>query len=446
MKWRMRVLAGMVMMMGLLVFSVAYSQQNKYKLKMGATGKLCLDCHDKFQEKLKSKFVHTPVKNGECSECHNPHTSSHGKLLYEDPNKACFKCHEEVVPKNAKSIHKIARDGNCVKCHDPHGSNNKDNLLKAGNDLCFTCHKDLGASISKAKFKHNPVEEGCLNCHDPHGSAKAVHLLKNDLVALCGECHRPEDPAFVKQHVNYPVAKSNCSSCHDVHGSNKGGILFDNVHAPVANRMCNQCHEAANSPTPFKTKRESYELCRGCHSTMMNETFNKNRVHWPVVDKNGCLNCHAAHASTQKKLLIEGTKSLCGKCHPDTMEKQERYAEMEKKDKVAMAASKGKQEEKGAIAHQPVLEGNCLACHAPHASDSTLLMTNAVQVELCGTCHEWLKHSSHPIGEKAVDSRNKNLTVQCLSCHRSHGTGYRHMNPFPTISELCVQCHKKYKR
>ncbi len=210
--------------------------------------------------------------------------------------------------------------------------------------------------------------------------------------------------------------------------------------------MCNQCHEPANSPTPFKTKRDSYELCRGCHSNMMNETFGKNRIHWPIVDKMGCLNCHEPHASTQKKLLLVDTKTLCGKCHPDTMEKQEKYAEMERQEKAAIAASKGKQEDKGAFAHNPVQDGNCLVCHAPHASDSIFLMRNSSQLDLCGSCHEWLKHSSHPIGEKIIDPRNKNLTVQCLSCHKSHGTGYRNMSPFPTVTELCIQCHKEKKR
>jgi len=48
----------------------------------GAEGKLCLNCHPDFAEKLKSKFVHTPVKTTECSGCHNPHASRHGKLLF----------------------------------------------------------------------------------------------------------------------------------------------------------------------------------------------------------------------------------------------------------------------------------------------------------------------------------------------------------------------------
>ena len=81
--------------------------QNKFKLKPDAKGKLCLSCHDNFKEKLKNQFVHTPVKTGECSECHNPHTSSHGKLLDEDPNKICNKCHEGIVPKNPRAVIKL---------------------------------------------------------------------------------------------------------------------------------------------------------------------------------------------------------------------------------------------------------------------------------------------------------------------------------------------------
>src|SRR4030067_2058900 len=194
--------------------AIAYSQ-NKFKLKPDAKGKLCLECHDAFKEKLKNPFIHTPVKSGECTECHNPHSSFHGKLLDEDPNKIGNKCHEGIVPKNPKSGHKVVMEGNCVKCHDPHASNNKFVLLKAGNELCFDCHKNIGSALTKIKFKHNPVEKGCTNCHDPHSSAKALHLLKTDLVALCVNCHQTNRPAFAKQHMNYPVAKADCSSCHN---------------------------------------------------------------------------------------------------------------------------------------------------------------------------------------------------------------------------------------
>jgi predicted CXXCH cytochrome family protein len=181
---------------------------------------------------------------------------------------------------------------------------------------------------------------------------------------------------------------------------------------------------------------------------MMNDVFNKNRVHWPLVDKVGCLNCHEPHASEQKKLLTGEMNSLCGKCHPDTMEKQEKLAELERKEKEAKASSKGAaaRGKEGAITHNPVQGGECSACHLPHASDSAYLMNKPFFIESCGACHDWSKHATHPMGAKVVDLRNKNITMDCLSCHRSHGTGNRYLIPFPTVTDLCVQCHKQYKR
>ena len=74
------------------------------------------------------------------------------------------------------------------------------------------------------------------------------------------------------------------------------------------------------------------------------------------------------------------------------------------------------------------------------------MLANPDIVEGCGTCHDWLKHSSHPMGAKCMDPRNKNLQVQCLSCHRAHGTEYKHMMPYPTTSDTCTKCHEKFKR
>jgi predicted CXXCH cytochrome family protein len=336
----------------------------------------------------------------------------------------------------------VVVEGNCVKCHDPHASNNKANLLQAGNALCASCHKAMTDALAKVKFKHNPVEGSCLNCHDPHASGKSSHLLKTAMPGLCLDCHKSDSPRFQQQHLNYPVAKANCVSCHNPHGSNTAGILFDTVHAPVASKRCSQCHEAATSPTPFQTRRPGFELCRGCHSPMMNEVFNKNRIHWPLVDQTGCMHCHEPHASTQKKLLRFEEARLCGTCHTDTMEWQARLAEKAKQERAAL---KGRPE-KGAFTHQPVQDGACSTCHRAHASDSLHLMSQASVVEGCGACHDWLKHTSHPMGEKYADLRNKNLKLDCLSCHRAHGTGNRYMITFPTTTDLCVQCHKRFTR
>ena len=44
------------------------------------------------------------------------------------------------------------------------------------------------------------------------------------------------------------------------------------------------------------------------------------------------------------------------------------------------------------------------------------------------------------------DGRNRNFGVDCLSCHRAHGTEYKHLALYATSTELCTKCHEQYKR
>ena len=407
-----------------LVFASTGYSQEKLKLKPGAHGKICLGCHTAFTEKMQKKYIHTPLAEGECSGCHNPHASLHEKLMEAETDAICFKCHDSLVPEGARSAHQVVAEGKCVSCHDPHSSDNPANLLQAGSKLCFGCHKEMGEKIAANKFKHSPVEKDCLGCHSPHASAQNSKLLKAEVPGLCLNCHKTDKANFKKQHLDYPVEKGRCTSCHDPHGSNSGAILADNVHAPVSKKMCNQCHNEPGSASPFATKKDGYELCQGCHYEMINETFSKNRLHWPLVDKTGCMNCHAPHASSESGLLREPMVTLCGSCHGDTIARQERSQ----------------------TKHPPISEGECSACHSPHGSDNLFIMNEPSYLDLCGQCHDWQVHSTHPIGEKVVDPRNKNLTLQCLSCHRTHGTEHKHFLHFADVQGLCVQCHTQYRR
>lgn len=402
----------------------AWGQQNPYRLKEPDQKKLCFACHSEFEQKLKKRFVHTAVRSGECSDCHDPHVSSHGKLLSDDPRQVCAGCHDSVVPANAKSVHKVVADGECQKCHDPHASDYPANLLAKGNELCFGCHAQIGETVKKAKFKHSPVEQGCVTCHSPHGSDRSVRLLKNEVPGVCVSCHKPDAPAFAARHMKYPVGKASCTSCHDPHGSDQPALLLNSVHAPVKNGACQQCHGAPDSASPFATKQAGYELCKGCHSEMVNTTLAKRRLHWPVADRKGCVNCHNPHASKQAKLLKADTAELCGNCHADTLKR--------------IAAT--------AVKHAPVEAGTCTACHSPHGSDGVHLVDQPSIVKLCTTCHDYAAHSAHPIGDKAIDPRNKNLRVDCLSCHKGHGTEFKWMLLAATNVELCTQCHKKFSR
>jgi len=409
-----------------LFYGAPAHSKNEFKLKLGAKGQTCLKCHETFNETLKNRFVHPLLKKGECIGCHVPHTSSHKSLLKADKAKLCYNCHKEVLPENVLSSHEVVVEGNCNSCHDSHGSNNKFILLKSGNELCFDCHKDKSADFRNVRFKHKSLEngKGCLNCHDPHSSAKSSSLLESRAPSLCLKCHQTNKESFAKKHMNYPVTTADCTSCHNPHGSNNRGLIFDVAHAAVTEGKCTECHQ---KPISLETKKKTTQLCRECHQDMVDKTFNKNRVHWPLLDKVGCVNCHDPHATKEKKLLKGSIVKVCGRCHGDTVQLQEWSIKSAKDERIC----------------EPVKKGNCIACHSPHAADNVLLIREQdVNFALCGRCHEWETHSTHPIGEKFIDIRAKNLSLTCLSCHRACGTGNNPaMLTFTTTHELCIQCH-----
>jgi len=228
------------------------------------------------------------------------------------------------------------------------------------------------------------------------------------------------------------VVDSNCISCHDAHGSNRKGMLYDTAHTPFREKKCSQCHYGPRTGKGTGVRKEGEDLCLECHQQMLEETRNKNRVHWSLQDDKACLNCHNPHATKQSGLVKGPLSEVCGSCHADTVELQK--------------WSRSNPENKHLC--EPVRAGNCIVCHEPHASDQLLLVRERnVSIELCGKCHQWEKHSSHPLGSKVIDQRNPNLTVECVSCHKGCGTENNPlMMHYPTIVEMCVQCHTDRKR
>ena len=408
-------------MIAALALAVLAAAPAQYKLRPGAGGKLCLSCHQAFEQTLKRQYVHTPLKTGECIGCHNPHASQHGKLLAEDANAVCATCHSSVVPKAPKSAHKPASAGACLECHEPHASATKALLRKPGSQGCASCHQGVVEAAAKARVPHAPANQSCTICHDPHGSARNENLLTAAEPALCLTCHKRLD---ARVHKGYPVAKASCTGCHDPHGSDRKGMLYPTVHKPVANGQCSACHAPPNAKDALQARASGMAICKDCHSVQVANMMDKSSVHWAIGDKTSCLNCHTPHASRERALLSGKLTQVCGACHHDTIARGEQSP----------------------TKHPPVRDGDCASCHDPHSSDAPNLMKKASVVQICEKCHDYSKHSTHPMGEKLRDGRNRNLGVDCLSCHRAHGTEYKHMQVYPTSMELCTKCHEQYKR
>lgn len=171
---------------------------------------LCYGCHDKALFTLKN--THAALGMG-CT-CHNPHSSSHPKLLAAELSETCFACHDRS-PFSHGNVHPPAAGGMCSSCHNPHSSDQMSLLIKKPYDLCLDCHADivtkphvlsgfvsgshpLGEPRKKSKSERKRLVKDlkrgtfyCGSCHNPH-STDTVHLLRfnaKSSMALCTNCH-----------------------------------------------------------------------------------------------------------------------------------------------------------------------------------------------------------------------------------------------------------------
>lgn len=159
---------------------------------------LCLDCHDKPIRAGRSVLVdlesqlaakpnwHEPVREGACSDCHDPHGSVHFRLLrkpfperFYAPFKAreyglCFSCHEVAMvtsrrtrsetgfrngSKNLHFLHvnRNPRGRSCRACHEIHAA---DNPLQVRNSVPF------GSWTMPINFTQHETGGSCLpGCH-----------------------------------------------------------------------------------------------------------------------------------------------------------------------------------------------------------------------------------------------------------------------------------------
>ncbi len=237
--------------------------------------RLCSMCHERFNN---ARHIHSPVASGNCTKCHNPHSSPNGKLLHKVGAALCLNCHENNFQK--KFLHGPVADGNCLICHDPHQSNNPYFLKISTPSLCFSCHD---ASAMSGRSVHTPVKKGnCTACHDPHGSPFRKHLHKDfpeelymsfnsDSYALCFDCHDPEmvidartetltnfrdgDRNLHYLHVNRMDKGRSCKTCHDAHAADQAKLIKKKIEGFGSWAI----------PIKFENFRTGGTCVAGCH-------------------------------------------------------------------------------------------------------------------------------------------------------------------------------------
>jgi predicted CXXCH cytochrome family protein len=160
------------------------------------------------------KYVHGPVSVWACFSCHDLDS----RPGYAVKTGACYECHVEQKEEwsTKKHTHDPVKEGNCSICHNPHASNYPFNLVKHTWDLCVGCHTDSGTGMHiiadmfsreghPTRDRPDPARTGkeltCSSCHNPHASdfPRLWAFGVESAFDLCQKCHEKQGPV-VQDH------------------------------------------------------------------------------------------------------------------------------------------------------------------------------------------------------------------------------------------------------
>jgi predicted CXXCH cytochrome family protein len=160
---------------------------------------LCEGCHyDEVADIFNKSRLHWPIadKKG-CLNCHAPHASPADALMAEPMLGLCGRCHADTVARQERSPtkHPPIAEGECAECHSPHSSDNLFLLNEASEvDLCATCHEwqthathPIGERYVDPRNQNLTVV--CSSCHRTHGTEYEHFLYFETTNQMCIQCH-----------------------------------------------------------------------------------------------------------------------------------------------------------------------------------------------------------------------------------------------------------------
>lgn len=115
--------------------------------------------------------IHQPYAERRCVECH---ASNFSQTLKGDVSGLCSACHKGFLTKT-KFIHAPVSDGQCTVCHFPHQGREPHLLVKPIRELCFDCHKE--EYVMSIKACSETPGRICTECHDPHMEDRKFRLV-----------------------------------------------------------------------------------------------------------------------------------------------------------------------------------------------------------------------------------------------------------------------------
>jgi len=243
-----------------------------------------------------------------------------------------------------------------------------------------------------------------------------------------------ETAVYLEDVSQKPLAEElKCSDCHS--------DLIESavVHGP-ASQSCDNCHNvdikehAENGARGLNLVKEVPELCYTCHEEIKTDLSSLPQVH--LAMNSGCTSCHSPHSSDEKNILVAQQKKLCLSCHNKDV-----TATGEKTVNIKKLLSYSK------VVHPPV-EGGCVVCHQPHASQNNYLLISAFPkgnyvpavrdtFAFCWECHDsdllevaqTTSATNFRDGERNLHFVHMNgpKARSCIMCHNVHASANEHL-------------------
>ena len=198
-----------------------HASAQRFQLK-APLPEMCTSCHARIGEMVdRAPVGHAAVKESKsCLNCHDAHAAARPRLLAADGVSTCLGCHDKRIEAAGSALadmgkllaenlnhHGPIREKDCSGCHQPHGSAHF-RLLNADYPkefyapfreenfaLCFGCHDpaltrderttnltDFRNGDRNLHFVHvnkTPKGRTCRSCHETHASSLPNHIRKS---------------------------------------------------------------------------------------------------------------------------------------------------------------------------------------------------------------------------------------------------------------------------
>lgn len=233
-----------------------HGSHSKAQVRKDWIEKVCIDCH---KEKIlkhagEKDFPHAKLlKEKQCVSCHAPHISSHKHLLRDHVDRTCYTCHKELKEKiqKAKYVHGPVKKGDCGACHATHGTKFPNFLSEnltdrfystfdmAHFEFCFTCHEHKKALVlEKETIEGTNFRNGKVNLHFLHVNRP----YKGRACKACHTTHAGPNKALIAPFV--PFGKWKIPITYKA--TKTGGSCTTGCHKPYAYDRVNPVDNAVD--------------------------------------------------------------------------------------------------------------------------------------------------------------------------------------------------------